>query len=103
MDKKTAKRNLSKVEKFYIEQNCSNSTLEEISKDIGCPQNIASSYYKECVDKAEKGDTIDKLMNVNTKSGFAVMTKEASEKGDATKTRKNQKAAEHIHKIRQDK
>ena len=103
MAKKTAKRNLSKVEKFYIEQNCSNSTLEEISKDIGCSQNIASSYYTECLDKIEKADTIDKLMNVNTKSGFAVMTKEASEKGDATKTRKNQKAAEHIHKIRQDR
>lgn len=101
MAKKTStKKTLSKVEKFYIEQNCRVSTLEAISKDMGCDQEIISPYYSECVDKIEKSNTIDKLMNVNTKSGFAVMTKEASEKGDATRKKKDQKKVEHIHKIR---
>lgn len=101
MAKKTAsKRTLSKVEKFYIEKNCGASTLESISKDIGCPEDVISTYYNECIDRIEKSNTIDKLMNVNSKSGFAVMTKQASEKGDATRKTKNQKSAEHIHRIR---
>lgn len=98
--RKTTQKTLSKVEKFYIEENCINTTLESISKDMGYAEEIVSPYYTECLDKIKKSDTIDKLMNVNTKSGFAVMTREASEKGDATRKKKDQKAVEHIHKIR---
>jgi hypothetical protein len=99
--KKLVKRTLSKVEKFYIEKNCYNHTLTEICKDLGCAENIASSHYEECLANIKKADTIDKLMVVDSKNGYAVMTKEASEKGEKTKPERTVRLdTSHIHKIR---
>ena len=98
--KKLVKRTLSKVEKFYIEKNCSNHALSEICKDLGCAENVASSYYSECLANIKKADTIDKLMVVDSKNGYAVMTKEASEKGETTKPERTVRLdTSHIHKI----
>lgn len=102
MAKKTAsKKELSKVEKFYIEKNCGNMDIEDICSDLSCDKTIASKYYDECVDKAQKADTIDKMMIVDSKNGCTVMTKGASEKGDKTRRSEPSKAlSKHIHKIR---
>lgn len=99
--KKTVKRVLSKVEKFYIEKNCSTSSLTDLCNDIGCPESIVSAFYNECLDRLKRQDTIDKLMISDKKNGCMVMTKEASEKGDATKPQRTVKLdTNHIHKIR---
>jgi len=102
MAKRTAsKKELSKIEKFYIEKNCGNMDIEEICNDISCDKTVASKYYNECVDKAQKADTIDKMMVVDSKNGYTVMTKGASEKGEKTRRSEPNKAlSKHIHKIR---
>ena len=56
--KKLVKRTLSKVEKFYIEKNCSNNALSEICKDLGCAENVASSYYSECLANIKKAEIL---------------------------------------------
>ena len=95
------KKQLSKVEKFYIEKNCGNMNIEEICNDISCDKTVASKYYEECVDKAQKTDTIDKMMIVDSKNGCTVMTKGASEKGEKTRrSEPNKSLSKHIHKIR---
>lgn len=99
--KKTTSRTLSKVERFYIEKNCSQMSLTDICNDIGCSETIASKHYSECVDKIKNANTIDKLMVIDSKNGYAVMTKEASEKGEATKPQRTVRLdTNHIHKIR---
>jgi len=94
---------LSKVHKFYIESKCSAMTLSDISSDLGLDESIVSSYYYECKNKASNDFTVDKLMNINSKRGYAVMSKEASEIGDASKKRATKRDTKHIHKIRADK
>ena len=98
-----AVEDLSKVQKFYVESKCSSMTLSDVSSDLGLDQSLVSSYYDECKTKAEKDFTVDKLMNINSKRGYAVMSQEASEKGDATKKAPAKRDTSHIHKIRPDK
>lgn len=99
--KTTLKKELSKVEKFYIENNINTMELSDICNDLGCDLSTASKYYDECIDRLKKADTIDKLMIVNSKAGYAVMSKEASSKGESTKRKNsNGQSSEHIHKIR---
>ena len=98
--KTTVKPALSKVEKFYIENN-SDLSVEEICKDIKKNEKLVSEYHSQCLEKTKQADTIDKLMVVDSKNGYAVMTKEASEKGEKTRTqRSSPRDKNHIHKIR---
>lgn len=90
---------LSKIEKFYIENNFKKFSIDELSEDLGRSPEHIEKFFNECVDNSQKSDTIDKLMIVNSKRGYAVMSKEASERGEATKT-KSTVPADHIHKIR---
>lgn len=101
--RKIVERELSVVEKFYIQHNCKTLDLETICKDINNYSLKVKAFLNECLENLDRSDTIDKLMNVNSKSGYAVMTKEASEKGDATKKRGKAPDTKHIHKIRPDK
>ena len=94
---------LSKVQKFYIESKCSSMTLSDICSDLGLDKSVVSSYYDECKNKATNDFTVDKLMNINSKRGYAVMSKEASERGDASKKQATKTDPNHIHKIRADK
>jgi hypothetical protein len=99
--RKVTKRELSKAEKFYVESNCKKISLEEICDDLECKEDVVSAFYNECLDDLKNKDTIDKLMIVNSKAGYAVMSKEASSKGESTKRPSNNKhLSEHIHKIR---
>jgi len=100
--KRTTKRTLSKAEKFYITNKCATSSLEEVSRDLECPESVISEFYTECLDNLKMRDTIDNLMIKDKKNGCTVMTKEASEKGEATrKSRTVRNDTNHIHKIRQ--
>ncbi len=94
---------LSKAEKFYVDSNCGILSLEELCSDLGCEISYIEKYYNECVDKNSRSNTIDKLMIVNSKSGYAIMSKEASEKGESTRKRSQPPLSEHIHKIRKDR
>jgi len=98
---KTKEIELSKAEKFYIEQHCRTLDLETICKDINNHSVKVKAFLHECIEKSEKEDTIDKLMVVDSKNGYAVMTKGASEKGEKTRKREPSKSlTQHIHKIR---
>lgn len=97
---KTKTSELSKAEKFYIENNFQRLSIDELCGDLECTAEKIEKYYNECVDRAKSADTIDKLMIVNSKSGYAIMSKEASEKGEATRKRSVLPTANHIHKIR---
>jgi len=99
---KTKEPELSKAEKFYIEQNCRVLDLETICKDIENDSLKVKAFLHDCIEKSKKEDTIDKLMIVDSKNGYAVMTRGASEKGEKTRKREpNKSLSQHIHKIRQ--
>jgi hypothetical protein len=100
---KTIKNNeyeLSKVEKFSIENNCKSLSLDQLCDDLKCSAESIEKYYNECIEGQKRADTIDKLMIVNSKGGYAIMSKEASEKGEATRKRTSPPLSEHIHRIR---
>lgn len=91
------RKNLSKIEKFYIESKCSEMGLSEISSDLSLDPSCVKLYYEECKYKIE---------STKKDNGFTVMTQDTSEKSDATlKKTKNvsTKISRHIHKIRKDK
>lgn len=94
---------LSVVEKFYIENHCSKLTLEAICTDLNREQESVEGYYNECLDKQKSGDTIDKLMIVNSKKGYAIMSREASERSETKKGSGKNPLSEHIHRIRKDR
>ena len=100
---KTVKNNeyeLSKAEKFYVENNCKSLSLDQLCEDLKCWAESIEKYYNQCLENNKKADTIDKLMIVNSKGGYAIMSKEASEKGEATRKRTTPPLSEHIHRIR---
>jgi hypothetical protein len=101
--KKKKVDNLSVAEQFYIEEHCTKMSLETICEQLNCDSDRISDFYTAAVDKRNSMSTIDTLMTVNHKRGYAIMTKEASEKGDATKSGKAAPLSEHIHKIRKDR
>lgn len=94
---------LSKAEKFYIESNCIELSLAEIQADLKSDSSTIENYYNDCLDRKKNENTIDKLMIVNSKSGYTVMSKEASEKGEATRKKSTPPLSNHIHRIRPDK
>jgi hypothetical protein len=99
--KKSVKQSeLSVAEKFYIEYNCKSLSLETMSENLECDEDRIKDFYNECVDKQNSSHTIDKLMAINSKRGYAIMTKEASEKGEATKGKSRSPLSNHIHKIK---
>jgi hypothetical protein len=91
---------LSVVEKFYIENNCKSLSLETISETLESNEDRVKEFYAECVDKQNSSFTVDKLMTINSKRGYAIMTKEASEKGEATKSAGRSPLSTHIHQIK---
>ena len=94
---------LNKVQKFYIENNCDNMTLEEICSDLSLGNSAVSPYYQKCKEKLQ---TVPNLMNVSTKHGYAIMNQQASEAGDEARKRNQSKITNqtgHIHKIRPEK
>jgi hypothetical protein len=94
---------LSVVEKFYIENHCSKLTLESICTDLNREQENVEAYYNECLDRQKSADTIDKLMIVNSKKGYAIMSREASERSETKKRSETNSLSEHIHRIRKNK
>lgn len=105
MTTKRAPKPLSKIEKFYIENTCSDKTVEDLCKEISKSKQLVQDYYQECLTKkqTESKMTADKLMNVNSKQGYAIMSKEASEFGEQNRTAREVKTPSHIHKIKPDK
>lgn len=110
----TKKGRLSKVELSYIEHSPDKS-IEEIAKDLNRSVNVvqkamdaikkeASEKRKGTVEQTEKQETqMMKLMGRKTvkgRTGIAIMTKEASELSDATRSNriKNKKINDAIHK-----
>jgi hypothetical protein len=99
-NKKTKPAPLSVVEKFYIENHCKTLSLETISENLECSEDRVKDFYTESVDKQNSSFTVDKLMAINSKRGYAIMTKEASEKGEANKSAGRSPLSTHIHQIK---
>lgn len=91
---------LSLIEKFYIENNCNALSLDTISEHLASNEDRVREFFAECVDKQNRMFTVDKLMTVNSKRGYAIMTKEASEKGESTKSAGRSPLSAHIHQIK---
>ena len=102
---------LSKVEKFYIEQNCSSQSTKEIAKDISrsvkavekhlaSTKKEASSHIAKA--KSEEPNAGD-LMIRNEKYGVSIMSQEASMSGDdSPPSQKNTFNPNVMHKIKKE-
>lgn len=97
-------KELTKVERFYIENNYKKS-LTTLASDLGRDSSEISAYYGEVVSKKMEEDrlTAGKLMARDETHGVTIMTKEASILGDEkvrnAKSKSAQKKQPHIHKI----
>ena len=100
---------LSKVEKFYIENN-KNKTASELTKDLGRNQKTITKHIdsievtKEHIAKSKSGDapTAGELMARNEKYGVSIMTQEASMAGEGPSEPKNTFNPDIMSKIKDD-
>lgn len=112
MSKKKTGR-LTKVEKFYIENNADKSA-EDIAKDLNRSKSIVTKYIDESHDTGhidsikdpDSNNTVGDLMGHKEGRGVTVMTPAASELSDATRPNRLQDSSRYdkaIHIIKQDK
>ena len=100
---------LSKVEKFYIENN-KGKTVSELAKDLGRNQKTIAKHIdsievaKEHIAKSknEGGLTAGELMARNEKYGVAIMTQDASMAGEGTSEPKSTFNPDIMSKIKDD-
>lgn len=108
-------RRFSDVERFFID-NC-DLPIETMARKLKTKVGVVQHYIdwrekqkalkeedetEEVVEEKPKRGTIDELMIKIPKRGVVVMTKVASEKGDATrKEGRNERTEKNIHKIRE--
>ena len=94
---------LSKVEKFYIENNIE-SDIETISKDLGRSLSIVSKYIEENCSKTDpRIINVGDLMAKKKERGVTIMTENASAASDANKEFQKKSSPswqESIHKIK---
>ena len=105
--------NLTKQEKFYIQQNPDSLTIHQLAKQLDrSPETVAKHYNqptkptdttKEAVEKESKKTQMFELMGRHKRGGqnvATVMTPAASELADATRPEriKNQKIQKAIHR-----
>ena len=100
----------SKVEKFYIEQNASNQSTEEIAKDLGrsvkavekhlasTPKEAPSHITNSKNETSSNGD----MMTRNEKYGVTIMSQEASMSGDASSSAKDKFNPKVMYKIKKE-
>jgi IS30 family transposase len=112
MSKKKTGR-LTKVEKFYIENNTDKSA-EDIAKDLNRSESIVTKHLNssrdtghiDSVKDKDSDTTIGDLMGHKESRGVTVMTPAASELADATRPSRLKNASRYddaIHIIKQDK
>ena len=96
---------LSKVEKFYIENNIE-SDIETISKDLGRTSSIVSKYIEEnCPEDDPRIINVGDLMAMKKERGGTIMTESASAASDANKQFQKKSSPswqQSIHKIKED-
>ena len=86
--RKTGK--LTKVEKFYIDNN-TDKTVEEIAKDLNRTENAVNKYISESTDTGhvdtarDEKSTVGELMGHKEDRGVTIMTPAASELADETR------------------
>jgi hypothetical protein len=97
MSKKAAKSSsryrMSKLQKFFIEHNM-DIEPNKLAIELGIPADVIERYIKKVAREIKKADeeeaqgkprTTDQFMIKNKRYGVTVMTKEASQIGDANK------------------
>jgi hypothetical protein len=94
---------VNEVDGFYIMNNRQTMTLEELSKKLKITSDLIRQYIDERIDtKTTIPIKPDRVGHMFAKTGGAViMTKGASELGDAAKMKSTPNQAGHIHKIRE--
>lgn len=104
MTKKTGK--LTKVEKFYIENN-TDKTAEEIAKDLNRTKSSVDKHIKTLdrsshTSEAKSDADVSGLMGHKEGRGVTIMTPAASERGDATRSSRTSKSRHQsaIHTIK---
>ena len=87
---------LSKIEKFYVD-NHSSSDIIELSGDLARDPNDEELFLY--LEEVKSRPVINDGLARNKKNGCVVMTKGGSEIGDSGR-RKNQKSQPYIHQIK---
>lgn len=95
---------VNEVDGFFIMNNRQTMSLEELSKKLKITTDLIRQYIDERIDtKTTMPIKPDRISHMFAKNGGAViMTKGASEMGDAAKTKTTINQAGHIHKIREE-
>ncbi len=112
MSKKKTGR-LTKVEKFYIENNTDKSA-EDIAKDLNRSKSTVTKYlddsrdtgHVDSVKDPDSNHTVGDLMGHKEDRGVTIMTPEASEVADNTRHKRvnvPERNANSIHVINKDK
>ena len=111
--KRTTRKRLNQVEKFYIKGNADTLEAEEIAKHLHLPLALVQPVYDNALEalelESEEGefDTAGEAMNNEPERGYVTSTKASSELGDAQseqfRARRKETAVQdtdHIHRIK---
>ncbi len=69
---------LSKIEKFYIENNFETLSVDEMSKDLDRAKSVVKAFAGRCTPKVQKQETPLSNQIVSNKRGSTVMTQNGS-------------------------
>lgn len=81
---------LSKIEKFYIEHNHNNMTVEDFCKTLDRAKGIVKKYVTECKEAEDSGKP--DMSGFAHYKGSTVMTQVASEKSDHNRQKSGSKS-----------
>lgn len=113
------KTRLTKVEKFYIENNMETMSVEDLSKDIRCGKTLvqkqidllkSKNHQKQITMPAKAEDIVSSSMPKagdfmirNKRYGVTVMTRQSAEISDENRknVKKTNTSREYIHKTKQ--
>tara|TARA_Y100000034_G_C6809771_1_gene363839 strand:- start:654 stop:983 length:330 start_codon:yes stop_codon:yes gene_type:complete len=101
---------LTKVEKFYIDNN-KNKKVEELAEDLSRTEKAIKKYLDATaqpddnnhIAKAKSDSpTAGDMMIKNERYGVSIMTQEASMNGDESKSKSSQLNPNFVHKMKED-
>lgn len=78
---------LSKIEKFYIENNFQDIPLDEIAKDLDRAKSVVKAYSAKCKPNIQKKETRLSQQIVSNNRGSTIMTENGSVLSDEMKTK----------------
>ncbi len=78
---------LSKIEKFYIQNNFEEMSVDDMAKDLDRAKSVVKAYSSKCTPQVQKKETRLSQQIVSNKRGSTIMTENGSVLSDEIRTK----------------